>query len=105
MRKHLLCRFEVSILLLSGRAGFELVHKAAAAGIPLVDSVSAPSSLAIQVAESFGITLIAFLRADHLNIYSGTERIRRDSQPNTDSFPGHLRVREERLRGPAPRSL
>lgn len=64
-----------SIVLVSGRASFELVQKAAAAGIPIFCAISAPSSLAIATARAANMTLIGFLREDRFNIYCGGERI------------------------------
>jgi FdhD protein len=62
-------------LLVSGRGGFEIVQKTIAAGIPLLASVSAPSSLAVQLAREFGLTLIGFLRGRRFIIYSEEDRI------------------------------
>jgi FdhD protein len=64
-----------TILLVSGRGGFEIVQKAIVAGLPVVASVSAPSSLAVQLARELGQTLIGFLRGRRFVIYSGSERI------------------------------
>jgi FdhD protein len=62
-------------LMVSGRASFELMQKTLVAGMPLLAAVSAPSSLAVQLAKEFNLSLVGFLRGDTFNIYAGAERI------------------------------
>lgn len=64
-----------SILVVSGRVSFEIVQKAAAVGIPIVAGISAPTSLAVRFAEALGVTLVAFLRGETMNVYAHAVRI------------------------------
>jgi FdhD protein len=80
--------FHERIILVSGRASYELLQKCRVAGAPIFCAVSAPSSLAVELAEYFGITLIGFLRGPRFNIYTGVERIEFTPQPALDTLAG-----------------
>src|SRR5215217_3702232 len=64
------------IVMVSGRSSFEILQKSLAAGAPVVCAVSAPSSLAVDVAKQFGMTLVGFLRGGRFNVYAGFDRVR-----------------------------
>ena len=69
-----------TVMMVSGRLGFEIAQKAVVAGIPIVASISAPSSLAVELAAEFGMTAIGFLRGRSMNIYTHPQRITKTGQ-------------------------
>jgi len=77
-----------TILVVSGRASFELMQKALASRIPILVAVGAPSSLAVEVAEKFGATLIGFTKPSGFNIYAGAERVRLQTEAKTSIDKG-----------------
>jgi FdhD protein len=68
-------RMEETVLMVSGRLGFEIAQKAVIAGVPIVASISAPSSLAVELAAEFNMTAVGFLRGRSMNVYSSPERV------------------------------
>ena len=89
--------FDSHILLVSGRASFEIMQKALAARVPIVCAVSAPSSLAVQFARESGQTLVGFLRGESMNVYSGRQRVMFDGAPPRG--PRKPRSRQVRIPG------
>ena len=73
------------VLLVSGRVSYEIVQKAIAASIPFIAAVGAPSSLAVELSDLFNLTLVGFLRAESMNVYTHEERILANDEGKRDS--------------------
>src|SRR5262249_19025330 len=80
------------VLHVSGRISFEIVQKAAVAGVPVLAAVSAPSSLAMETAEHVGMTMVGFLRGETFNVYTHPERIEGSSRPPPGRAGGWMAV-------------